>query len=115
MKKTFLISLFSILFIISSSFSFRKTDYRDGIKTNVCKDLTGKVLVYTIFVDTKTTSPWTEYDIKTTLDSVRLAIDWITKKAERMTFTLSLQAITTLGLNIPPLKEIYLKSRSYFR
>lgn len=108
MKKTFLISLFSILFIISSSFTFRKTDYRDGIKTNVCKDLTGKVLVYTIFVDTKTTSPWTEYDIKTTLDSVRLAIDWITKKSRENDIYLEFTSdyyvgpeYTTIKRNLP--------------
>ena len=80
MKKVIASIIILIFFIFSSSFSFRKTDFRKGIRNNVCKDLKGSVLVYTIFVDTKTTSPWTEYDIKSTLDSIRIAVKWLTEK-----------------------------------
>jgi len=81
MKKISLFLILIILSILISGFTIRKTDFRKGIKNNVCKDLSGKVLVYTIFVDTKTTSPWSEYDIKSTLDSIRVATRWIQQKA----------------------------------
>lgn len=50
-------------------------------ENNVCKILKGKVLVYAIFVDSKYTKPWTQYDIKSTLDSVHKGMDWIMQKA----------------------------------
>ena len=81
MKKVISITILSIFIIVSSSFTLRKLDYTKGIRNNVCKDLKGNILVYTIFVDTKTTSPWTEYDIKSTLDSIRIAVQWLTKKS----------------------------------
>lgn len=80
MNKSLLIISLCIILIFTTSFSFQKLDYRKGIRTNVCKELKGDILVYTIFVDTKTTSPWTEYDIKTTLDSVRVAVQWLRQK-----------------------------------
>ena len=43
--------------------------------------LTGKVVLYAIFVDSKYTHPWSEYDIESTLDSVNTAIKWIENKA----------------------------------
>lgn len=48
---------------------------------NVCKDLKNNVLVYFVFVDTKTTLPWTEFDIQSTIDSMEIAIQWIEEKA----------------------------------
>jgi len=81
MKKTSLFLILIIFSILIFGFTIRKTDFRKGIKNNVCKDLSGKVLVYTIFIDTKTTSPWSEYDIKSTLDSIRVATRWIQQKA----------------------------------
>ncbi len=80
MKKIIRIFILSILILLSESFTLRKLDYKKGIKTNVCKDLKGDILVYSIFVDTKTTSPWTEYDIKSTLDSIRTAVSWLNQK-----------------------------------
>jgi hypothetical protein len=48
----------------------------------VCKRLTGDVVLYAIFVDSKYTNPWSRYDIETTLDSIRNAIKWIEDLAE---------------------------------
>ncbi len=52
-----------------------------SVDNNVCKKLYGNVLLYAIFVDTKETKPWSEYDIKSTLDSIHRAVDWLDKKA----------------------------------
>lgn len=62
--------------------SVKRIDYRHGMHNNVCKTLKDNVLVYFIFVDTKETAPWTEFDINTTLDSMAVAIQWIKSQAE---------------------------------
>lgn len=52
-----------------------------SINNNVCKGLYGKVVFYAIFVDTRGTHPWSEFDINSTLDSINKAMDWINRKA----------------------------------
>ena len=52
-----------------------------SVHNNVCKSLYGNVLLYAIFVDTRGTKPWSEFDIKSTLDSIQKAMDWIKRKA----------------------------------
>lgn len=53
-----------------------------GRNINVCKKLRGNVLLYAIFVNDPNTKPWTNYDIETTIDSVKTAIVWIKEKAK---------------------------------
>ena len=69
--------IFSVLLVLPSGYSFRRIDYRDAMSNNVCKSLKDNVLVYFIFVDSQETSPWTEFDIKTTIDSMEIAIQWL--------------------------------------
>jgi hypothetical protein len=52
-----------------------------SVNNNVCKSLYGKVVLYAIFVDTKGTNPWSDYDITSTLDSIKKAMNWINKQA----------------------------------
>ncbi len=81
--KTFLkLSLLCLILTFVSGFSYQKIDYRLGRYNNVCKDLKNEVLLYFVFVDTKTTSPWTEFDIASTIDSMAIAVEWIEKQAE---------------------------------
>jgi hypothetical protein len=40
------------------------------------------VVVYAIFVDTRHTQPWSEYDINSTLDSIYKATNWIEHQAK---------------------------------
>jgi hypothetical protein len=75
------ILLICCIIIISTSFSFRRIDYRDAMFKNVCKDLKHEALLYFIFVDNKTTAPWTEFDIQSTIDSVNIAIRWLQQQA----------------------------------
>lgn len=51
------------------------------VDNNVCKRLTQHVVLYAIFVDSKSTLPWTEYDMASTMDSITKAIRWIEAQA----------------------------------
>lgn len=60
----------------------KNLDMRYAMNRNVCKRLSGTTILYVIFVDTKTTKPWTGFDIRSTLDSIRLATNWIQDQAK---------------------------------
>lgn len=75
---------------------------------NVCKDLRSNVLVYFVFIDTKTTAPWTEFDIQSTIDSLETAIHWIEEKAHENNIQLNIlsdyyfgEEFTTIRRNLP--------------
>ncbi len=51
------------------------------VDNNVCKRLLGKVVIYGVFVDSKIGGVWTTHDIRSTLDSVQIAADWIVAQA----------------------------------
>lgn len=51
------------------------------VDNNVCKRLKGKVVVYGVFVDSKVGGVWSTHDITSTLDSMRIATDWIMRQA----------------------------------
>lgn len=69
------------LTLIPSSFSLKRIDYRESRNKNVCKFLKGDVLIYFVFVDNKESAPWTEFDIRTTLDSISTAVKWLHNQA----------------------------------
>jgi hypothetical protein len=84
----------TLLLFVACNHHYYKTNNAYNISTvnnNVCKKLNGKVLLYAIFVDTRQTRPWTDYDINTTLDSIRKAISWITGKAKNNNIPLSIE------------------------
>jgi hypothetical protein len=96
------------LIVISSGYGYKRTDYREGMYNNVCKDLKNDILVYFIFVDSKITSPWTEFDIRTTLDSMQTALRWIEEQAKLNGIPLNIlsdyyigQGYTTVRKNLP--------------
>jgi hypothetical protein len=91
--------------IILTSLGFHKIDYRNGMYKNVCKDLKNDVLAYFIFVDSKETSPWTEFDIRSTLDSINLAIGWLNKQAIKNNITLRIRANYYIGKPYTPIKR----------
>jgi hypothetical protein len=96
------------MFLLFTGFGFERIDYRDGMYMNVCKDLRGDVLVYFVFIDTKETAPWTEFDIQSTLDSMKTAIQWIEEKARENNIQLNIitdyyigKEYTTIRKNLP--------------
>ncbi|HEC43886.1 MAG TPA: hypothetical protein ENI20_13780 [Bacteroides sp.] len=94
--------------IVPSSFKVSKVDYRQARNTNVCKDLKGEVLLYFMFIDSKYTTPWTEFDIQSTIDSIRTAINWLHIQARDNNIPLNIIAdfyigpeYTTISRNLP--------------
>jgi hypothetical protein len=101
------LSLILVLFF-TINFGFTRIDYRDGMYKNVCKDLRNNVLVYFIFVDSKVTSPWTDFDIQSTIDSVEAAVQWIEEQAKAKDIQLNIisdyyigQEYATVRKNLP--------------
>ncbi|MBN1951592.1 MAG: hypothetical protein JW801_10340 [Bacteroidales bacterium] len=102
----FLIKLSLILvLLVSTSFKIDRIDFRDGMYNNVCKDLKNNVLVYFIFVDSKATSPWTEFDIQSTLDSMELAIRWIEEQAKSNDIQLNIISDYFIGLEYATVRK----------
>ena len=60
----------------------RDVDKLFGRDHNVCKKLTGKVLFYMVFVETGDSSPWTDFDLNSTVDSIKVAISWLNETAK---------------------------------
>lgn len=96
MKLTRILGVVFIL-IISGSFSFQKVDYRNGMHKNVCKNLRNNALVYIVFVDNKTTTPWTEFDIRSTMDSVSVVRKWLMEQAKKYSIPLNIQTDYYIG------------------
>ena len=92
--KILIIIVTSLLFLAPSSIikDFSKARYN-----NVCKDLRDDVLLYFVFVDTRTTYPWTEFDILSTIDSIHVAKRWIERQAEKSDITLNIKTDYYIG------------------
>lgn len=108
MKKIIIPILAVLLLILPSGYSLKKMDYRDARLKNVCKDLRGDALLYFIFVDNRATVPWTEFDIQSTIDSVRVAINWLHAQAKNYDVELNIisdfyigKEFTTITKNLP--------------
>ena len=99
--------LFLVLFAATSA-SAPSLDFSLGRHNNVCKDLKNDVLLYFVFVDTRTTSPWTEFDILTTIDSIQVAARWLEAQAKKQNVPLNIKTdyyigdeFTTIERNLP--------------
>lgn len=94
-----------LLILLSSAYPIKKIDFRKGIKNNVCKELKGDVLVYFVFVDTKETAPWTEFDIRSTLDSIAIATQWIKQQASKNNIDLVISSDYYIGNEYTTVKK----------
>jgi len=97
MKKGLRVFILACILIISGSFTFQKIDYRSAKFKNVCKNLRNDILLYFIFVDNKTTAPWTEFDIKSTIDSVAAAKKWLIEQAKKYNIPLNIKTDYYIG------------------
>ena len=89
MKKSILF-IGLVLLMIGCRMSFQKTRV-STVRNNVCKALRGRVVLYAVFVDSEGTHPWTEYDIKSTKDSISKAIKWIELQAKKDVIPLNIE------------------------
>jgi len=90
--------LMLLIVILITAFGFRRIDFRNGMYKNVCKDFRNDVLVYFIFVDSKVTAPWTEFDIRTTIDSMKVAVEWLESQASKNNIELNILLGYYIGL-----------------
>jgi hypothetical protein len=97
-----------LIMMVPSSYKANRMDYREARYNNLCKDLRGDVLLYFAFIDSKYTTPWTEFDIQSTIDSVRSAITWLHTMAKSNNIPLNIKAdfyigseFTTITRNLP--------------
>ncbi len=101
-----LIVIISLVFI--SAMPSSKNEFLAARQNNVCKDLRDDVLLYFVFIDTRTTYPWTEFDILTTIDSIYVAERWMEDKAKEAGIPLNIKTdyyigneYTTINRNLP--------------
>ena len=80
MKKVISIGILFCVFLVACN-SIKEIDTRWARGINACEKLEGKTVVYTIFVDSKTSLFWTGFDIKSTKDSLQKVFDWTIKQA----------------------------------
>mgnify|MGYP001809883244 CR=1 FL=1 len=80
-----------VITLLSLSPGEREIDSIFGRDHNVCKKLHGKVLVYLVFVETADSSPWTDFDLNSTVDSVKYAIKWLNETASKENIKLDIR------------------------
>ena len=108
MKSTRLYILLLLSFLLTGASSTPSIDFSKGRHHNVCKDLKNDVLVYFVFVDTRSTQPWTEFDISSTIDSIHVASRWLEQEARERDLPLRIKTdyyigdeFTTVERNLP--------------
>jgi len=105
-SRKIIILLLSVVFISAGPSS--KDSFIAARHNNVCKELRDDVLLYFVFIDTRTTYPWTEFDILTTIDSIHVAERWIEARAKEAGIPLNIKTdyyigneYTTINRNLP--------------
>ena len=84
MRKICLSSIFAVCLIGLFSFiPFKTSTNIDKRNYNVCKKLIGNSLVYVIFVESRESSNWDDFDMNSAKDSINKAVKWIQKQAEK--------------------------------
>lgn len=97
---------FALMLIITLSYISCRS-YTASIASrdnNVCKTLRGKVVLYAVFVDTKYTQPWSEYDIQSTLDSIQEATKWIETQGKKSGVDVQIEVANHENKKIIPIK-----------
>lgn len=80
MKYPLIVLVLTVLFCCKSS---KEIDARWARDRNVAKTLKGKTVVYTIFIDSKTTKPWSRFDISSTKDSLNKVYSWLKNEGSK--------------------------------
>lgn len=77
----FIVSICSCLIVLSCSIT-REFDTRWAREIGYCGTLEGNTVVYTVFIDSKSTKQWTGFDIQSTKDSLNRVYSWLEKQAQ---------------------------------
>lgn len=86
-----------IFLIVFPGYGPKRIDYKKGMQRNVCKSFLNDILVYVVFIDSKETAPWTEFDIYSTLDSLAAAIHWLNEQAVKNGINLKIKTDYYIG------------------
>ncbi len=87
-------SLIPAALLLSGCFVvFPRTYAIDSMDNNVCKQLQGRVQIHLVFVDGKSTGPWSAHDIRSTLDSVKVATRWLEEQAAQRGIPLTAEVV----------------------
>lgn len=105
MKRIFRILLFVLVLLVFQSFGVKRIDYERGRHNNVCKELKDNVLIYFIFIDSKDTYPWTEFDMRSTMDSLKIAIQWLEEQAKERGIPLNIISDYYVGEEYSTIKK----------
>lgn len=108
MRRIFTYSIWLLFMLVGTSASTPSIDFNTGRYNNVCKSLQSEVLLYFVFVDSRGTYPWSEFDIMTTIDSIRVAKRWLEEEADAQGIDLHIKTdfyigdeYTTIEKNLP--------------
>ncbi len=86
------IALFALGCAPMSGFWMRNQEVHiPTVNNNVCKRLDKSVVLYAVFVDSEATNPWTTHDIESTLDSIRVAMQWVEGQAQDRCIPLNIE------------------------
>lgn len=80
-------------------------DARWARDKNVAAKLEGTIVVYTIFVDSKKTIPWSGFDIKSTKDSLEKMFNWVRHESDRYGKNLSIRPVYGTLNSTPTIKK----------
>lgn len=101
-------SLLLIVLICAGCASKKDIDARWAKDRGAGTELKGKTVIYTVFVDTKSTHQWTGFDIQTTKDSLEKVSRWMEEQAKKNDQELEIQNVyyktaskTTFVKNLP--------------
>lgn len=86
MKNLFKLFAFLLaVFFLFTSFrpGQRDVDQMFGRDHNVCKKLKGNVLLYVVWVETRLSSTWSEFDLNSTVDSIKATVRWLNAEAAK--------------------------------
>lgn len=86
----YIVLLSSILFSCKALLQ-EEEDLLPSKNKNTCKNLQQDVVLFAVFVDSKKTGFWTDYEIAACLDSITKAVDWIGVQAEKSNIPLNIK------------------------
>lgn len=81
----FKLCLLVIFFVLFSGFKpgTRNFDSDFGRNHNVCKKMKGKVLLYVVWVETRNSTPWSDFELNTTVDALKTSLAWVEAQAKK--------------------------------
>ena len=103
MKSQCLLSFFLLLLVGCGS--QKEIDARWAQGRNVAKTLNGKTVLYTIFVDSKETLPWSGFDISSTKDTLDKVVDWVKGQASKYGQSIEIETVYAPMGKSPTIKK----------